>query len=221
LFLFFLVRAYFTYIVGSTPFNAYVLWTKSTAAGNILGYTPGKILFEATFLLLVGLASIETVFKGSSFKLSSSCIGIFLVVCFIIQTFGFTWPAAEKYTQSHLKGPAVESAIQKHGIIGATLAQTKVTLFGPSKPTVVRRRQAQEKVVHFEPGKPTNTEMVIQPGDKVHYINPTVPFQVPGTGKFHTISSTTLHDATGYGSLTIFGLKKKGYVQIKVVPKRS
>jgi len=80
------------------------------------------------------------------------------------------------------------------------------------------KREIQEKIVYFRPEQPTNTDLVLQLGDTVHYINPTVPFKVPGRNQFHIISKTTEHESTGYGSLVIYGHKQKGFVHVRIVP---
>jgi len=84
-----------------------------------------------------------------------------------------------------------------------------------------KKSVVQEKVVAFRPGQPTNSELTAQKGDTVQYLNPTASFKVPGKEKFHSISSTTEHTASGNGNIVIYGAEKEGYVHIRVIPKKT
>jgi len=134
LFLFFLIRAYFSYIVEFTPFSSYATWIKTTAVSNILGYTPGKLLYEGVFLLIVGLGAIEAVFGGSKQKTAQRSIGAFLIACFLLQTFVLGSSEVANAAGQPLKGKKVAIAVQKSGLLGGIAKQSWQAMFGKSNP---------------------------------------------------------------------------------------
>lgn len=101
------------------------------------------------------------------------------------------------------------------------LGKTDLVFANGIKNGFTGKPQIQEKIVPFKPGQPSNSGLVAQLGDTVQYINPTATFKAPGKEKFHDISATTEHVSTGFGSIVIYGSEKEGYVQIKVIPKRT
>lgn len=212
--LFLLVRAYFTLLIGFAPFESWVNWSTSTGADTILGYTPTKILFELVFIFVVGyLLIIKAVYE--KIKTSRAVLVSFLIFCFLLQTFSLgTGAKATQAAKAPLKEEAMTNAVEKYGVVGGVAVQLKTATFGKSD-----KRQIQEKIINFKPNEPTNSGLVAQTGDIVKYINPTAPFKVSGGKKFHLISTTTEHEATGFGSIVIYGHEKEGYVQIMVIPK--
>lgn len=153
-------------------------------------------------IILLSLAMAFMSIRWGRFAGSQTIIKILVVLMFLIQVTVCFLPTA---------ATALHSKLGKTDLAFADGINNGFT----GKP------QMQEKIVPFKPGQPSNSGLVTQLGDTVQYINPTAPFKVPGKEKFHDISVTTEHVSTGSGSIVIYGSEKEGYVQIKVIPKRT
>lgn len=84
------------------------------------------------------------------------------------------------------------------------------------------KQTIQQKTVHFMPNEPTFTDLIIRPGDRVDFVDPTAKFRIGGKSGYHEISATSRDNvATIPGSVVIHGLEKEGWVQVIVVPQNT
>jgi len=131
LFVFLLIRAYFTEVVKFTLFESYVNFTQTTGAITIFGYTSNRLLFEATFLFLIGTLTLNAIFLKKK-KARVIVVG-FLTICFLLQTFVFGTGNVAQVAKQPLYEETVAAAVKKSGAIGGIAKQLWVAGFGKSE----------------------------------------------------------------------------------------
>lgn len=168
LFLFLLIRAYFSHMLNFTPFESWMKFTETTGTTSIFGYTPNKVLFEATFMVLTGLMVITAVFGGKHANTARVSTGGFLLLCFLLQAFVFGNPQVADETKKAIKEERIVSNVQDHGGVGATAIAIKNALFGRSTAFATTSGPLKPGLHHYEMIPGDETAYIYFPSDRQH-----------------------------------------------------
>lgn len=141
LFIFLLIRGYVAYLVDFGMMTAQTIGEKTGMAGWLERNQP-EVLFEATFLLLIGYTVLVFVYKhGESGKKKwprNVVVGI-LFTCMMAQIFMFASGDVGKVAMAAIKPVKAENSIPKidsSGVVGGGAKIAFAFLFGESRPSM-------------------------------------------------------------------------------------
>jgi hypothetical protein len=161
-FLFLVLRGCLSHVVHGSLLNSLAVFQKQSLTGNIFGYTPGRVLFEATFTLIFGTIILEAIYKKSWKALTT--LGIIVVIVFIVLAYfyGFGEKVAET-ASGPMSEVNVDKAVQKFGALGGPSVQLFRAAFGPSREQLIK----PETHTFAKEGEEWITQEDYQTGDRL------------------------------------------------------
>lgn len=184
IFIYFLIRSYASYLVDFAPFESYVSFRQNSGMVAFLGITPPKVLFEGSFLILIGLMVLHAVYNRS--KPARFGVGSILALCMLMQIFYFSaGPTVVQAATAPLSKTNMVKAVQDNGAIGGTTKSLWRAGFGGNEGKSGSITITQEYLL---PGK--QYRYVVEAAESTPWLESATPYDIEAHCEYYILNTT-------------------------------